>query len=268
MSCDIEIKGSVVRFLNNLLAGFGDVSQRLSIRHEIMAVGLDDTFSPILEAIAEGNSMVFTGEISILCKNNDLPAPNKFQTKFSGHVSTLFNSANLNAPNKIDPMKGVMSGACIAVKNRSDATSKLANVFGSKQTKHRWYSLSSETGLSWFEGKTAPPIGMAPRGSVSVASFVEIRMSSSDSILNKFSEFCFEVYTRPFRCMILKQAFILQNTRNFFSFFKARNHRTNIFHGLRQCGRQRELDFGSEHLSQHCRDEEKQVPPLLGYFSR
>jgi len=197
---DIEIKVSIIRFLNNLLSGFGDIGQRLSIRHELKAIGFDDVFSPLLDARVDDQPDIFIGDTPVPCKNDIFRTTGKSEPQEKMKTSTnMRRSSMMRRPvstvhaTSNDPITGIYSGSCTAVKNRSDTTAALATVFGSKQTKHRWYHVSPDTGFCWFEGDKAPTPGVAPRGSVPIASFVDIRAHSTDAILNKTTNFCFEV---------------------------------------------------------------------------
>lgn len=179
------------------------MGQRLSVRNELKSIGFDDVFSPLLEAKVDNQADIFLGDSPVPCKNDMFRglAEGAQIEKLKVATNMRRSSVSVGRPTSMravqtsinNPINGIFSGKCIAVKNRSDTTAAFGTVFGSKPTKHRWYVISPDTGFSWFEGDKAPPHGMAPRGTISISTFVDIRSESSDAVLNKSTNFCFEV---------------------------------------------------------------------------
>jgi hypothetical protein len=62
----------------------------------------------------------------------------------------------------IDPREGIMCGRCVAAKNRGENTKKMLGMLGSKQTKHRYYTLDGAA-LRWCVARSRSAAG---RGAV------------------------------------------------------------------------------------------------------
>ena len=89
----------------------------------------------------------------------------------------------------INPENGHMAGNCIAVKNRDRTTQKVASIFGSKSTKHRWYEIKNGLLKWWSEKKKSDE----PDGIIDASEFIGINMTSDDPELLKSTSFGFEV---------------------------------------------------------------------------
>ena len=207
INSDVEVKVSIVRFLNNLLGGLSDATQRMSIRYELMAISLDDVFNPLLEASLVKDLEMLKGKESVKFQNlyfHENRVKSSSTEEKSGVNPRATMSLNpMGSKNAKDPLKGTMSGECIASKNRSETTSKLANMLGSKQTKRRWYTIDPVNGFCWYENNLAPAPDTNPKGTILINNLLEIRAFTNDTSLMKSTEFCFEVLIFIFKAFYI-----------------------------------------------------------------
>ena len=231
---DVEVRSAILLLFNYMVSGVDDTQRRVLMRKELEAVGfsgicqnaidsarkdIEDmatekaTVSRASTASRESNSASFVnpaarrggnrrGSIAMIGKKKFMEQQRAVGGVDGGEEEVPKQFAE-DGETAIDPSKGLMSGLCTAAKNRGTNTMKMADMFGGKRIKHRWYDLSTD-GFQWWEFST-PYDNKVPsskraanrfvKGSVPSAKIVDFKPVSSDPIVVKECIHSFDIVT-------------------------------------------------------------------------
>lgn len=238
---DIEVKASILQFVNNMVMGLVDLRARLLLRSDLSSQLFSEKFADTLARVEEDleilgqysdnspESVEVRNRLVTMCGPNALTPltaltegnitsiggasgnannkPGSVTTSRDdvsiGNSSIVSNELSLKRPFsvlnrglntniEVSPGEGTMAGLCIAAKgNKGDIHSKMADMFGVKKTKHRWYELDGEA-FKWCTGRERE---LEFKGSVSMSTVIDIRYYTTDPSVAQATEFAFEFET-------------------------------------------------------------------------
>jgi hypothetical protein len=154
---DIEIKSSILQFINNMIMGLDSLNDRIKLRSELGAQLFYDNYCNTLGVVnrdsVDYQQYVRNGSIRDFQKKFEGIHGSKINLNFltekmisssiqTGDTrNTSISVSNGNYVVNVSPTNGTMAGICVAAKNSEK--SKIHDLFGGKKTKHRWYFASA-----------------------------------------------------------------------------------------------------------------------------
>lgn len=212
---DIELKASIMQFVNSMIMGLNDVNERLLLRADLGAQLFDEKYDESMLTIERELSMLPEVSDELVSTNTKaklrrqsmvtMYGPKAFdERKVEAMVRNMNASATIvedsaaghqiemkskNLSIFVNPLAGTMAGLLHAAKNTEKIEAKLLDMVGGKKTKRRWFELDA-TSLKWCAGHDKE---VEYKGSVPISSIIDIRNYSTDNNVLSSSPYVFEI---------------------------------------------------------------------------
>eukprot|EP01038_Epipyxis_sp_PR26KG_P007973 gene7973-10813_t len=189
--CDVEVKASVMQFVNTMVGAVADFNSHAQLRSELNAVQLGQRFDEALETVTretmEINATSATGGINKLRRRSMVSlygSRASFEEKgLAHHTKGVVARSRSMKIVQVSPLEGTMAGILTVAKEKGKIFTRNTNL--------RWYELDSHA-FKWCKSHHKE---IEFKDEIPVAEIIDIKSTTNNIHIKESCKFGFEIET-------------------------------------------------------------------------